>query len=169
SRATLSLSSVSLSPRRQLSLSSVRAAPATAGPETGPDRSVSPSRASLPFSPSETTNSGHELDWFEPKPFAVAPPPPPPKPVIEWARHRDDVGTKTGIMSARRARTRGRGQRWGPNPPPPSPSPPPSPPVPSPPPSPPAGDNALDMRTCAQPVYSHNGYSLTGKARYRKF
>ncbi|CAL8175394.1 unnamed protein product [Prunus armeniaca] len=74
----------------------------------------------------------------------------------KWARHRGDVGTKTGsapvseeilgrvlsawyqsirTMSTRRPRTRGHGQRWGPNPPPPSPSP-----------SPPAGDNASDLR-----------------------
>ncbi|BBG96990.1 hypothetical protein Prudu_005969, partial [Prunus dulcis] len=47
SRATLSLLSLSLSPTSTLSLSSVRAAPATAGPETGPDRSASTSRSSL--------------------------------------------------------------------------------------------------------------------------
>ncbi|BBH05139.1 hypothetical protein Prudu_016444, partial [Prunus dulcis] len=44
-RNTLSLLSLSLFPTS--TLSSVRAAPATAGPETGPDRSASTSRSSL--------------------------------------------------------------------------------------------------------------------------
>ncbi|BBG97297.1 cold shock domain protein 1, partial [Prunus dulcis] len=39
-----------------------------------------------PFSPSETTNSGRELDWFEPGLLAVAPPPPPPKLGVSTAR-----------------------------------------------------------------------------------
>ncbi|BBG96605.1 hypothetical protein Prudu_005456 [Prunus dulcis] len=45
-------------------------APSTAGPETGPDRSASTPDAptkTCPFSPSETTNSSRELDWFEPE------------------------------------------------------------------------------------------------------
>ncbi|BBN67402.1 cold shock domain protein 1, partial [Prunus dulcis] len=165
SRDTLSPQSLSLPDAR--SLSPRFSAPATAGPETGPDRLASPSRSSSarfprrkPRTPAaRSTGSNRNCS-------AVAPPPPPPKldvifiPIngsyleigVSTARTQQ-AGPSRGqaawdylIMSARRARTRGRGQRWGPNPPPPSPSPPPSPPVPSPPPSPPAGDNALDMR-----------------------
>ncbi|BBN67479.1 Pollen-specific leucine-rich repeat extensin-like protein 1, partial [Prunus dulcis] len=40
----------------------------------------------LPFSPSETTNSGHELDWFELKLSRRRAPPPPPKPGVSTAR-----------------------------------------------------------------------------------
>ncbi|BBN68829.1 zinc finger C2H2 type AN1-like family protein, partial [Prunus dulcis] len=43
--------------------------PATAGPETGPVRLASSPDQACPFSPSETTISGRELDWFEPELF----------------------------------------------------------------------------------------------------
>ncbi|BBN68421.1 Protein kinase superfamily protein [Prunus dulcis] len=72
-------------------------APATAGPEIGPDRFVSSPRASSARFP----RRNHEL---RPRTRLVRTGTVPPSrrrlrrpnPVIEWARHRDDVGTKTG-------------------------------------------------------------------------
>ncbi|BBH01284.1 hypothetical protein Prudu_011508, partial [Prunus dulcis] len=75
--------------------------PATAGPETGPDRSVSPSRASLgrfprrkPRAPAtSSTGSNRSL-------LAVAPPPPPPKPDVIFIPINGSY-LETGVSTAR--------------------------------------------------------------------